>query len=122
VSLSSLAGYPLVLPSSPNAIRSLLERALRPRNIGLQIVAEVNTVQAALALVCDGVGCTVLPESAVASPRGALKVQVARIGPPAIRNRLVLAIPLARPSTTLTRETARLLRHLDFPTLNRGRT
>jgi LysR family nitrogen assimilation transcriptional regulator len=120
VRLASLAGYPLVLPSSPNAIRSLLDRALSRHDIHLRIVAEVNTVQASLSLVSDGVGCTVLPESAVAPPRVAATLQIARIGPPAIRNSLVLATPLARPSTRLTRETAQLLRHLDFPALNRG--
>ena len=120
VSLASLANHSLVLPSSPNAIRSLLDRALSPRNIRLQIVAEVNTVQASLALVCDGVGSTVLPESALASPRLAPALQVARIGPPAIRNTLVLATPLARPSTRLTRETAKLLREVDLQALHRG--
>ena len=121
VRLASLADYPLVLPSSPNAIRSLLDRSLNRHDIRLRIVAEVNTVQASLSLVSDGVGCTVLPESAVASPRVASGLQIARIGPPAIRNTLVLAIPLARPATRLTRETARLLRHLDFHALNLGK-
>jgi LysR family nitrogen assimilation transcriptional regulator len=119
VTLESLANHPLVLPSSPNAIRSLLDRALSARNVRLQIIAEVNTVQASLALVCDGVGSTVLPESAVASSRLAAKLQVARIGPPAIRNTLVLATPLARPSTRLTRETTDLLRDLDLQALDR---
>jgi LysR family nitrogen assimilation transcriptional regulator len=121
VTLESLANHPLVLPSSPNAIRSLLDRALSARNVRLQIIAEVNTVQASLALVCDGVGATVLPESSVNSPRLATRLQVARIGPPAIRNTLVLATPLARPSTRLTRETAKLLRNLDLPALAHGR-
>ena len=120
VTLAALAGYPLVLPSSPNAIRSLLDRALRPRDIRLQIIAEVNTVQACLSLVCDGVGGTVLPETAVASRSIASSLRVARIGPPAIRNSLVLATPLARPSTILIRETAALLRRLDFHGLSRA--
>ncbi len=114
LSLKSLANHPLVLPSSPNAIRSLLDRTLSPRNITLQIVAEVNTVQASLALVCDGVGATVLPEGALASARHSSILQVARIGPPEIRNTLVLATALARPATRLTRETARILRELDL--------
>lgn len=120
IRLAGLAGYALVLPSSPNAIRSLLDRALNRYEVRLQIVAEVNTVQACLGLVFDGVGCTVLPESAVAAPQVAAGLQIARIGPPAIRNSLVLATPLARPATRLTRETAQLLRDLDFHALNRG--
>jgi LysR family nitrogen assimilation transcriptional regulator len=119
--LKSLAQHPLVLPSSPNAIRSLLDRTLSARNIKLQIVAEVNTVQASLALVCDGIGATVLPESAIAPSRNRSSLQLARLGPPEIRNTLVLATALARPATRLTRETAKLLRELDWQPGNRGR-
>jgi len=121
VSLESLANHPLVLPSTPNAIRSLLDRALSARNIRLQVIAEVNTVHASLALVRDGVGATVVPESAVVARSLASTLQVARIGPPAIRNTLVLATPLARPSTRLTRETAKLLRDLDLKAIDRSR-
>jgi LysR family nitrogen assimilation transcriptional regulator len=38
----------------------------------------------------------------------------APIGPPAIWNALVLAIPLARPGSRLTRETAQMIKALDF--------
>jgi LysR family transcriptional regulator, nitrogen assimilation regulatory protein len=38
----------------------------------------------------------------------------APIGPPAIWNALVLATPMARPATRLTRGTAQLLQELDF--------
>lgn len=120
IRLQALSAYPLVLPSSPNAIRSLLDRTLSRYDVALDIIAEVNTVQASLALVADGVGCSVVPESAVASRRRSTGVRVARIGPPAIRNSLVLAMPLAKPATRLTRETAELLRHLDFHALARG--
>jgi len=115
VSLPALARYPMVLPSAPNAIRSLLDANLRPRGVQLQVVAEVGAVQTVLALVAQGVGCTVLPESALA--QGVPTLQRASIGPPAIRNSLVLATPLARPATRLTRETTALLEGLDFRTL-----
>lgn len=112
--LGYLASLPLVLPSSPNAIRSLLDDFLVPRGIRLEVLAEVGAVQTVLALVADGVGYTILPESALASTVEAARLPRAPIGPPAIRNALVLAMPLARPATRLTRETAQLLRQLDF--------
>lgn len=119
VGLAALGELPMVLPSSPNAIRKLLEEKLRPRQVALAVVAEVDSVQTVLRLVRDAIGFTVLPESAVppAVPRGEL--QVVEIGPPAIRNRLVLATSRARPATRLARETATLLRELDFIALNR---
>jgi LysR family nitrogen assimilation transcriptional regulator len=113
VGLPALAAYPMVLPSAPNAIRSLVASALRPLGIELQVIAEVGAVPTTLALVSKGIGCTILPESALAGAEGnALPRAV--IGPPGIWNALVLAVPLARPATSLTRETAQLLRKLDF--------
>ncbi|MDM0037489.1 LysR substrate-binding domain-containing protein [Variovorax sp. J22G21] len=113
VGLSALANYPMVLPSAPNAIRHLLDSVLGPRHIELQVLAEVGAVRTALALVATGVGCTILPESALgASADDALPRSP--IGPPAIWNALVLATPVARPATRLTRGTAQLLQELDF--------
>jgi LysR family nitrogen assimilation transcriptional regulator len=113
-SLASLAGYPMVLPSAPNAIRGLVDDVLRPRGIQLQVLAEVGVAQTVLTLVLQGVGCTVFPESAVLASGHANKLPYTPIGPPAIWNTLVLAVPLARPETRLTRETQQLLRRLDF--------
>lgn len=111
--LSTLVNYPMVLPSAPNAIRHLLDKVLAPRGIRLNVLAEVGAVRTALELVAKGVGCTILPESALgAKADEALKR--AAIGPPTIWNALVLATPLARPATRLTRGTAQLLRELDF--------
>lgn len=118
VGLAALADYPMVLPSAPNAIRSLVDSVLRPRHIELPLVAEVGAVQTVLSLVEQGVGCTILPESAL--PRAgapAPALQRAAIGPPRIRNTFVLAVPRARPATRLTRETVALLKSLDFRTL-----
>lgn len=114
VPLASLSSYQLVLPSAPNAIRSLLDGVLGPRGVALNVLAEVGAVQTVLALVAEGMGCTVLPESALAARPGGQRLPHAPLGPPAIRNTLVLATPLARPGTRLTRETAQLLRTLDF--------
>jgi len=113
VALSALPGYPMVLPSAPNAIRHLLDSVLQPRGIELQVMAEVGAVHTVLELVARGVGCTILPESAL-SAKSDKALQRAPIGPPSIRNSLVLATPLARPATRLTRATAQLLRELDF--------
>lgn len=113
LSLQELGNYPMVLPSKPNAIRSVVESALQPYYVDLQIVAEVGAVPTALALVSKGIGCTILPESALASVRRD-GLAHAFIGPPRILNTFVLAIPNARPATRLIRETTQMLRELDF--------
>lgn len=114
VALAALPQYPMLLPSMPNAIRAVLDRVLAPRGIALTVCAEVGAVGTALTLVARGEGCSVIPASAlVAHPDGATLPR-SNIGPPAIRNQLVLAQPIARPTTRLLRETAHLLRTLDF--------
>lgn len=114
VGLAALARVPMVLPSAPNAIRSLVDGALRPRRVQLQVLAEVGAVQTVLTLVARGVGHTLLPQSALAAGSDAAALPQALVGPPAIWNALMLALPVARPATRLTRETAQMLRELDF--------
>lgn len=114
VPLATLPQYPLVLPSAPNSIRALLDRVLAPRGVVLSVVAEVGTVGTTLALVGRGVACTVLPESALAANRGSAALASAPLGPPSIRNQLVLAQATARPASRVLRETMQLLRELDF--------
>ncbi|CAN7581526.1 LysR substrate-binding domain-containing protein [Variovorax sp. LjRoot290] len=113
VGLSALANYPMVLPSAPNAIRHLLDSVLGPRHIELQVLAEVGAVHTVLALVATGIGCTILPESALGAT-GDEALPRAPIGPPSIWNVLVLATPMARPATRLIRGTAQILQELDF--------
>ncbi|WP_332752424.1 LysR family transcriptional regulator [Hydrogenophaga sp.] len=114
VSLSSLRDFSLVLPASPNPIRSLVDAVLLPRKVHLNVIAEVGAVQTALKLVESGLACSILPESAMLLSDKNAKVHQAPIGPPAMWNQLVLAMPTARPMNRLTQETTKLLRELDF--------
>lgn len=114
VSLSSLRDFSLVLPASPNPIRSLVDAVLLPRKVHLNVIAEVGAVQTALKLVESGLACSILPESAMLLRDKNAKVRQAPIGPPAMWNQLVLAMPTARPMNRLTQETTKLLRELDF--------
>ncbi|WP_304306779.1 LysR family transcriptional regulator [Pseudacidovorax intermedius] len=114
VSLASLADFPLVLPGTHNPIRSLLDAVLLPRRIPLQIVAEVGAVHSALAVVENGLACSVLPDSALQLSTEPGRVVAAPIGPPAMHNRLVLAMPKSQPASRLVSETARLLRAMKY--------
>lgn len=114
VPIARLASLPLVLPRAPNALRALVDGAAAARGVALDVVAEVDSVHTVLSLVRGGAGSTVLPASGLAAYGARDSLRVAAIGPPAIRNRLVLALPRARLATRLTRETAALARELDF--------
>lgn len=114
VSLEALADFPLVLPGTHNPIRSLVDSELLPHRIVLNVVAEVGAVHTALAVVEDGLACSILPDSALCLSSRRAEIQAVPIGPLAIHNLLVLAVPRARPATRLIAETAKLLRELDF--------
>ncbi len=113
VSLAALSDFPLVLPGTHNPIRNLVDAALVPRKIKLNVVAEVGAVLTALSVVEQGLACSILPDSS-RHLNIHTNIQWAPIGPPAIRNLMVLAMPRARPANRLIMETAKLLRELDF--------
>jgi LysR family transcriptional regulator, nitrogen assimilation regulatory protein len=110
--LAEVAALDLVMPSGPNALRQLLEKAVAPRGLRLSVVAEVDSVQTVLSLVARGVSHTVLPQSAVNLWTYRQPLHVAQIHAPVIRNRVVLAMPKARPITRPGRLCAGLLKAL----------
>ena len=112
IRLAELSRLPLVMPSGPNALRQLLEAHTRPRGLALDIVAEVDSVSTVLSLVARGVAHTVLPASASRLWSYPQTLHQAAIVSPAMRNRVVLAIPKARPATRPQRLAAELLRAL----------
>lgn len=112
IKLAELSALPLVMPSGPNALRQLLEAHTRPRGLTLDIVAEVDSVLTVLSLVARGVAHTVLPASARRLWTYPQTLHEAAIVSPAMRNRVVLAIPKARPTTKPQRLAAELLRAL----------
>jgi LysR family transcriptional regulator, nitrogen assimilation regulatory protein len=110
--LREVAGRALVMPSGPHALRRVLEEHTGPQGYALDIVAEVDSVLTLLSLVARGVGDTVLPASAVREWNRREPLHVAAIHAPVIRNKLALAVPVARAGTKLSRFAARLLREL----------
>ncbi len=110
--LAEVAQHALVMPSGPNALRQLLEQHTRPRGLPLKLVAEVDSVQTVLSLVARGVADTVLPASATKAWAYPQPLHSAAIHAPAIRNKLALVVPTARPATRLSRFAGQLLREL----------
>ena len=110
--LADVAQRELVLPSAPHALRRILDEHAAPRGYGLRVVAEVDSVQTVLTLVERGVADAVLPANVPhQSGRGAA-LHVGAIHAPVIRNKLVLAVPTARPATRLSQFGMELLREL----------
>lgn len=110
--LADVAQRRLVMPCGPHALRQLLEQHTRPRGLPLKLVAEVDSVQTVLSLVARGVADSVLPVSAVKAWVYPEPLFAAPIHAPAMRNKLVLAVPNARPATRLSRFASQLLKTL----------
>ena len=109
VSLSSLAGKPLVLPSGPHGIRTLVDHACAMSNIELTVVAETNAMSIQKSLVRGGHGLTILPPVAIAEELACKQLTAAPLCDPQITRTIVLALPANRVVRPHVRRTAELL-------------
>lgn len=71
LTLAEVASRPLLLPSFPNSVRVLTDRAFVAAGLELNVVAETSAVSVLLSAVKAGMGWTILPWSALANePHG----------------------------------------------------
>lgn len=109
ISLRDLASMPLVIPSRPNAIRSLVEVEMASIGCRPTIALEIDGVAAILDLVADGAGYAVLSANAVRA-LGTPEAFIARQIRPRLRSKLMLAISSRRPSTLTQQSVLSLVR------------
>ena len=93
VPLASLAGKPMILPSPPHGIRTLVEHACAVSRVELTIVAETNAMRVQRSLVIGGHGLTILPALAFADDVQRKLVSAAPLSDPKITRTIVLALP-----------------------------
>ncbi|MGE8673167.1 MAG: LysR substrate-binding domain-containing protein [Achromobacter kerstersii] len=96
VRMADIIGRPLVLPSAPHGLRSLVEQAARAQETDLHIVAETNAMSVQKRLVLDGHGYTILPSIAVADDVDRGILAAAPVVDPLLVRRIVLAQPATR--------------------------
>lgn len=97
VALARLAGQPLILPSGPHGIRTLLDHACAMSNVELTVAAETNAMSVQKCLVRGGHGMTILPPIAIVEELSLKQVTAAPLRDPTITRRIVLALPTNRP-------------------------
>lgn len=93
VALAALRGRPLVLPSAPHGIRSLVDEACAAIDLEPRICAETNALSVQRSLVLGGHGLTILPPIAVAEDLRLGRLSGAPLSDPVILRTLVLAVP-----------------------------
>lgn len=113
ISMQDIAPLPLVIPTRPNAIRSLVETRLGELGLRPSIALEIDGVSAILELVADGAGCAVLPQSAVSSHQSMLRFEVVQIE--GQLSCLSIATSALRPSTLTQRAMLELISSLATP-------
>jgi LysR family transcriptional regulator, nitrogen assimilation regulatory protein len=96
MTLAQIAGRPLILPSAPHGIRSLVDHACALSHIELNISAETNALSVQRSLVLAGHGLTILPPIAVADDIRAKILLGAPIARPELKRTIVLATPTNR--------------------------
>lgn len=107
---------PLVIPSRPNAIRTLVEVEMAGIGCRPTIALEIDGVAAILDLVADGAGCAVLSANAV-RVLGTPAAFIARPIRPRLRSKLMLAISSRRPSTLTQQSVMALVRQRSLQAL-----
>lgn len=93
VALAQLARQPVILPSAPHGIRTLVEHACAVSGTTLSIAAETNALSAQRALVLGGHGWTILPPIAVAEDLRARRLSGAPLAQPDLSRTIVLGLP-----------------------------
>ena len=77
-----LTCYPLILPREQHWLRRRLERVVHQRGARLSLCLEVDSIAVINALVCGGVGFSVLPYSAIREEIGHGKLAFQPLGQP----------------------------------------
>ncbi|MBX3643868.1 MAG: LysR family transcriptional regulator [Rubrivivax sp.] len=99
MALSALARWPLILPGKEHGLRRIIDEAIAPLGIELDIVAEMESLNSVKRAVEDGIGCTILPLGAVAEEVAAQRLAASRIASPHMSRRIVCATSVTRPTT-----------------------
>ena len=109
VSLESLRGRPIILPSGPRGIRSLVDHACITANVELTIIAETNAMNIQKSLVLGGHGLTILPPIACADELARKQLTAAPLVAPRISRTIAVALPANRSVPRHVRRAVELL-------------
>ncbi len=115
--LRELGGLPLIFPSAPHPLRSIVEAQARSQGVALDIVYDIDGVEPLLELVQEGFGHAVASAHVVQSARWSATLVALPITEPELVTRLSLATALHRPDTALHRLTLEIVREVFAHTL-----
>jgi LysR family nitrogen assimilation transcriptional regulator len=109
-SVKEIASLPLILPSAPHSIRSMIEGEAARETISLAIKVDVDSVPAMLDLVAAGYGYSIVPRNVLRGAFNRAKCTWHRILVPSLRISLCIATRLPRRTDGPIQETVDVLR------------
>lgn len=109
IRLNQLRRYDLIMTGQNHGIRLIVDEAAKKLNIDLKVAYEVDSFALLKDLVANGLGYSILPESAISGIERLNLFAVAPLAKPRLSRRIVLAQSRSRPTTSATRTIAKLI-------------
>ncbi|TWH75886.1 LysR family transcriptional regulator [Azomonas agilis] len=112
ISIMDLVGYPLIMPSRPNAIRMLIESELANYGLRPTVAFEVDGINAILDLVGEDFGYAILTKTAVINFAGNRQFHLRSVSDSHLKAKLSLAVNSHRQITATQRALIDLIRRV----------
>jgi LysR family nitrogen assimilation transcriptional regulator len=112
VALAELPRFPLIVPTRPHSIRTLVEAKLSAFGLRPNVTLEIDAIGPILELVAEDQGFAVLSRRALPPGEAGRKLHARRIVRPALRSALALAVSAHRPTTSLQEAALALIAQL----------
>jgi LysR family transcriptional regulator, nitrogen assimilation regulatory protein len=122
VPAARLADLPLILPARPHGLRVLVDQTLAQLNLVAHVEFEVDAMPSTLGLVEEGLGYTILSETAATQRIGEGRIRAWAIVEPVMPRQLMLATSTQRPMSVATRLVTRLIRDQAASAFGKART
>jgi LysR family nitrogen assimilation transcriptional regulator len=110
VPFDRLLGTALILPGRHHGLRRQLEAAAQSKGAKLNVLVEIDALEALKELVRRGVAATVLPHGAALKEAEDSRFIIRRVVDPDVTMQFMIAYSLQRPATLAMRELVRILR------------
>jgi LysR family nitrogen assimilation transcriptional regulator len=98
--LRHLENMELVLPGREHGLRRIIDEACAQQGLGLNVVAEIDSLNSVKKAVAAGVGYTILSQSSVMEEVTAGQLKTATIQEASMRRRVVCATRITRQTTS----------------------
>jgi LysR family nitrogen assimilation transcriptional regulator len=110
VPFDQLLTTPLILPGRHHGLRRQLDSVAQSKGAKLNVIVEVDALEALKELVRRGIAATVLPHGAILKEAEDAKLIIRRLAAPDVTMQFMIGYSLQRPTTLAIRELVRILR------------